>query len=849
MSDTVTAAGAGTALAEEQPLFRQVDQPLAVRARDLLERLTPEERMAMLHQAAPAIERLGVAEWRTGCEALHGAAWLGRATVFPQSVGLAATWDTELVERVGEVAAVEVRAKRAENPLVSLNVWAPVVNTLRHPGWGRNEEGYSEDPHVTAVFGTAYSRGLRGDHPRVWRTVPALKHFLGYSNETDRSTTSSEMSLRTLHEEELPAFRGAIEAGAAGGMMLAYNQVNGVPAHTQPELVAEARSWADESIAVVSDAGAPTFLVTTQRAQPDHVHAAAALVRSGLDSFTDNDADAAPTIGYLREAVARGLLSSEDIDQAALRLLELRIRTGEFDGDADPYAGIGADAIDAPGARELAREAVVRSVVVLRNDAGVLPLSRASRVAVVGNLADLVLTDWYAGTPPYAVGIGAAARERFGEADVVTGADTIALRAASTGRYVVTDAQGAAVEATGESAAPDALFDVADWGDGILTLRSHVSGLLLTGGKWPMRADATRVGEWVVQESFRKHVHADGTWSLLHLGSGRWVRVFRDSGLLAAEAVTLERAERFGVRVIRSGAEAVAEAAAAADAVIVAVGNDPHLNGRETEDRPHLRLPEAWAEVWRVAREANPRAVLTIVSSYPYVLDGVVADTVVWSSHGGQELGHGVVDVLSGDREPTGRLSQSWPATEAQAGDLFDYDTLRQGATYRHQAEEPTFAFGHGLTYTEVVYERVELSDAATPAPPPTHRHPSFEPRPGDAAVRAVVRVRNAGERTAEELVQLYALPADGLALAAPRRLLVAYRRVVLSPGEVRDVELSFSPGRLAVWDDEVRLPGAVDDWLHEGALRVQPGSYTIAAGPSAWHLRTHASLEIADGD
>ena len=834
-------------MAGGQPLFRQVDQPLAARARDLLDRLTPDERLAMLHQAAPAIERLGVAEWRTGCEALHGAAWLGRATVFPQSVGLAATWDTDLVERVGEVAAVEVRAKRAENPLVSLNVWAPVVNTLRHPGWGRNEEGYSEDPHVTAVFGTAYSRGLRGNHPRVWRTVPALKHFLGYSNETDRSTTSSEMSLRTLHEEELPAFRGAIEAGAAGGMMLAYNRVNGVPAHTQPELVAEARSWADESIAVVSDAGAPTFLVTTQRAQPDHVHAAAALVRSGLDSFTDNDADAAPTIGYLRDAIAQGLLSTDDIDQAALRLLELRIRTGEFDGDADPYGGIGADAIDAPGARELAREAVVRSVVVLRNDAGVLPLSRAPRVAVVGNLADLVLTDWYAGTPPYAVGIGAAATERFSEAEVVTGADTVALRAVSTGRYVVTDAEGSVVEAAGAAAGADALFDVTDWGDGILTLRSHASGLLLTGGKWPMRADAARVGEWVVQESFRRHVHADGTWSLLHLGSGRWVRVFRDSGLLAAEAVALEQAERFGVRVIRSGAEAVAEAAAAADAVVVAVGNDPHLNGRETEDRPHLRLPEAWAELWRVAREANPRAVLTIVSSYPYVLAGVDAETVVWSSHGGQELGHGVIDVLSGDREPSGRLSQTWPATEAQAGDLFDYDTLRQGATYRHQAEEPTFAFGHGLTYTEVVYERVELSDAATAAPPPTHRHPSFEPRPGEAAVRAVMRVRNAGERAAEELVQLYALPADDLALAAPRRLLVAYRRVVLSPGEVREVELSFSPGRLAVWDDAVRLPGAVDDWLHQGALRVQPGSYTIAAGPSAWDLRTDASLEIAD--
>ena len=261
--------------------FRQIDQPLAVRAQDLLDRLTPDERLAMLHQAAPAIERLGLAEFRTGCEALHGAAWLGRATVFPQPVGLAATWDADLIAKVGEVAAIEVRAKHAENPLVSLNVWAPVVNTLRHPAWGRNEEGYSEDPHLTAHFGTAYSRGLRGDHPRVWRTVPALKHFLGYNNETDRSVTDSDLSLRTLHEEELPAFRGAIEAGVGGGLMLAYNRVNGAPAHTQPELVAEARSWSDESIAVVSDAGAPTFLVTTQRAQPDHVAATAALVRIG----------------------------------------------------------------------------------------------------------------------------------------------------------------------------------------------------------------------------------------------------------------------------------------------------------------------------------------------------------------------------------------------------------------------------------------------------------------------------------------------------------------------------------------------------------------------------------------
>ena len=934
-------------------VFRDPTRSVADRARDLLDRLTADERIAMLHQAAPAVERLGVAEHRTGCEVLHGVAWLGIATVFPQPVGMAATWDPGLLRRLGEVAATEVRAKKAENPLVSLNAWAPVVNTLRHPGWGRNEEGYSEDPHLTAHLATAYAQGLRGDDARVWKTVPALKHFLAYSNETDRSATSSEMSLRTLHEEELPAFREPIEAGAAGGIMLAYNRVNGTPAHTQPELVAEARSWTAGSLAVVSDAGAPTFLVSIQGAQPDQVHGAAALLRSGMDSFTDNDADAQPTIGFVRAALAQGLLDAADVDAAVLRLLEMRVRTGEFDGDADPYARIGAEAIDAPGARDLAREAVAASVVLLRNDAGALPLAAPASIAVVGPLADTVLTDWYSGTPPYAVGLGQALAERYPDAavEIVTGADTVTLRAVSNGRYVTSDADGALVRAGGDADGAlfdvggdtaSALFDVTDWGDGILTLRSHASGRLLTGGAWPMRADATRVGGWIVQESFRRHVHADGSWSLLHRGSGRWVRVVREVGLLVAEAVTVEDAERFEARVVRSGQTAVAEAAAAADVAFVAVGNDPHLAGRETEDRPHLLLPDAAADLWRTAHARNAHAVLTIVSSYPYVLPEDVADaaTIVWSSHGGQELGHGLVDVLSGDVEPRGRLAQSWPADPAQAGDLFDYDTRRQQATYRHQPAPYAFAFGHGLTYSHVQYEAVSLSggaggaaaagagavpepgagavrdagagvvrdpgagagvvrdagaaavertaaaertvrhpdagagtgagvvrdagaaaaegtvrhpdagaaegDASIVAPAPTHRHPALTPRPDETVVTARVRVRNAGDRAADELVQLYALAPADLPIPAPRRLLVGYARVRLAPGEARDVDLAFAAERLAVWDEALRLPGAAADWLHAGALRVQPGAYRIAAGPSADDLPVAAVLAVS---
>lgn len=830
-------------------LFRRVDAPISERARDLLSRLTPEERIAMLHQAAPAIERLGISEFHTGCEALHGVAWLGTATTFPQAVGLAATWDTGLLARAGEVTSIEVRAKRSGDPSVGLNVWAPVVNTLRHPGWGRNEEGYSEDPQLTAHFAAAYSRGLRGDHERVWRTVPTLKHFLAYSNETDRSTTSSEMSLRTLHEQELPAFRAPIESGAAGAIMLSYNRVNGVAAHTQPELVAEARSWSEESIAVVSDAGAPTLLVTAQREQPDHVAAAAALLRSGMDSFTDDGTDAAPTIGYVNSALDAGTLIAHDVDAAVLRLLELRLRTGEFDGEEDPYATITLGELDLTTSRELAREIAGSAVVVLRNDADVLPLSEPAVVAVIGPLSDAVLMDWYSGTPPYEFGLATGLADRYPAAriETVTGADTIALRSVSTGLYVTSSADGLDVAARVERADNGSEFEVTDWGDGILTLRSTASRRFLTGAHWPMRADADRVGEWVVHESFRRHVHADGSWSLLNLGTGRWIRLLRDSGLLAAEGVTVDDAERFTVRTLVSGHDAVTRAAASADVVLVAVGNEPHLSGRETEDRPHLMLPESQAELWRTARAANEKSALVVISSYPYVFPAGVSDaeTIVWSSHGGQELGRGLADVLSGDREPRGRLAQSWPAHPDQAGDLFDYDIARQHATYRYQPHPYTFAFGHGCTYSTVEYDAVELTNRVASASSPTHSHATFEPIDVDDAVRAVVVVHNTGGRHAEELVQLYALPPAHLPIEAPRRILVAYRRVPLEPGERRSVELEFSLGRLAVWDDSVRIPGAPVDWLHAGALRVQPGEYGISAGPSSDRLLVTAALVV----
>lgn len=320
------------------PPFRDPQLPFAKRVDDLMSRLTLDEKTAFLHQFAPAVERLGIAPFRTGQEALHGVAWMGPATVFPQAVGLGATWNEELVRRVGEAVSKEARAMRARDDRVGLNVWSPTVNLLRHPLWGRNEEGYSEDPRLTSAVATAYTRGLRGDHPAYWRTAPVLKHWLAHNNETDRDTSSSSVRPRVLHEYDLRAFRDTVEAGAVAGVMPAYNLVNGRPNHLSPHLGRHLRTWTQEDLLVCSDAGAPSNLVDSEHYFDTHEEATAAALRAGVDSFTDHGTDSSKIVARVRGALEAGLLTEADVDAAVRRQLSVRFRLGEFDPENDPYS-------------------------------------------------------------------------------------------------------------------------------------------------------------------------------------------------------------------------------------------------------------------------------------------------------------------------------------------------------------------------------------------------------------------------------------------------------------------------------------------------------------------------------
>lgn len=845
----------------QPPPFRDPALPVDRRVDDLLDRLTADERLALLHQFTPAVDRLGLAAFRTGQEALHGVAWMGPATVFPQAVGLGATWHPELVRRVGEAVSREIRALRAKDDRGGLNVWAPTVNLLRNPLWGRGEEGYAEDPALTSAIATAFTRGLRGDHPVYWRTAPVLKHWLAHNNETARDTSSASVRPRVLHEYDLRAFRGPVEAGAVAGVMPAYNLVNGRPNHLSPYLEDTLRAWTDQELLVCSDAGAPSNLVEPQGYFATHEEAVAAALRAGVDSFTDHGTDASVILGRLRGALSRGLIGPEDVERAARRQLTVRCLLGEFDPEGGPYAD--ETRFDTAEHRELAREAAEAAVVLLANEpqAGegpLLPLGEPERIAVVGLLGDACKLDWYSGALLHRSSPLDGLRERFG-ADRVTfaeGVDRIRLRTASGALLRVPDGGPADTARAAEAALDPALLAgrtdlppltadaegselaLVDWGDGVLTLRAPDGRYLSVAEDGFVRASAEEPGGWVVQETFRleaagsdgrdgddradgaqgshgtRRSHGDGHL-LLHLGSGGYVSVAADGVKVAADR---ESAEVFSVETVERGEEAVARAAAAADVVVVVAGNDPHINGRETEDRTTLALPAHQDRLWRAAHAANPRTVLVLVSSYPYAVPDAAAalPALLWTAHGGQAAGTALARVLAGDVSPAGRLPQTWYAADADLPDLLDYDVIGGRQTYLYFDGTPLFPFGHGLSYTTFDYE--ELTAAVD-----------------GETVRLSCTVTNTGAVASDEVAQVYAR-AVAPSVPRPHRELVAHERVRLAPGASATLSFEVPVSALGFWD------------VARGRWTVEPGAYEFQAGASSADIRRTVRVETAGG-
>jgi beta-glucosidase len=846
---SAAALGSGPALSAAAAEYPFQDPSLSLQARvdDLVGRLTLAEKISLLHQYQPAIPRLGLKVFKTGTEALHGVAWscdyndngavvTAKGTTFPQALGLASTWDPALIKKVGSVVGDEARGYNALNPTIwGLNLWAPVVNLLRDPRWGRNEEGYSEDPYLTGQISTAYGKGMTGDDPDHLKAAPTLKHYLAYNNEVSRGTSSAQVSPRVLHEYDEAAFKPAIVADAATGVMPAYNLVNGRP-NTVSSGLNEIRSWSDKPLFNVSDAGAPSNLTGSQAYFATAPEAYAAQLKAGLDSFTQDNTDPKAIVAAVTSALEQKLITEKDVDTAVGHALSIRFRLGEFDPDGGPYGKITPDVINAPAHGKLARQTAAEATVLLKNSGKTLPLNaaRTKKVAVVGPLSDTLYTDWYGGNLPSVVTPLDGVKERLGSGATVTGSDgmdRIALRDVATGKYLSggAGATGAVIGESATTAAPTAQFDAFDWGQGVLTLRNVANSKYIGYNFSNFVNDQAQPNGWFVQQMFKLEAQPDGNVVIKYVGYesneswfgsvGKTYLVLQPDGTLNLGAATPAEATKFAKETIVSGVDSAVQAAKGADAAVVVVGSMPFINGREDHDRTTMDLAEGQEALVRAVRKANPNTVVVLENSYPTTLNWEQKNVpaILWTTHAGQETGHAVADVLFGDHNPSGRLTQTWYRSAGDLPDILDYDIIKSDRTYQYFKGTPLYPMGHGLSYSDFRYGNLRLASSKVDA---------------DGTLKVSVDVTNAGSRAGAEVVQLYT-HAKKSRVKQPIKQLKAFDRVELAAGQKKTVQLQVKAADLAFWD------------VTRSRFVVETGSYDVMVGASSSDIRATRTAQV----
>ncbi|RRJ64846.1 carbohydrate-binding protein [Paenibacillus oralis] len=571
----------------------------------------------------------------------------------------------------------------------------------------------------------------------------------------------------------------------------------------------------------------------------------------GIDSITD---EAAVVTEAIRLALADGLLTENDLDVALRNTFRVRFRLGEFDPDErNPYAALDEKAILRPAHAELAREAARKAVVLLKNDDGVLPLQadKLRKVAVIGPLADVVYSDWYSGTLPYAVTPLQGIRERLAGAGTgaetvyAAGSDRVRLKAVRSGRYVRIGEDNQAMLAVSAASAEDGdVFKVTDWGWGSHTLFAERNGRYLTTDDKTVQASAGRIWEWFTKEVFKiRKADSDPTLSTVSTWNEMPVTVDEQTGaLLAGDGLADETAnainvggtaeigrsaietpaETFALECAASGADAAVEAAGGADAAIVFVGNHPLINGKETMDRPDITLAAVQERLALEVLKANLNTVVVVVGSYPFALNALQdkAPAILYTSHAGQELGHAVADVLFGDVNPAGRVNMTWYKSVDQLPPFMDYDIIQGGRTYQYFEGEPLYPFGHGLSYSDFQYEDLRLSATRVETGK-------------DVAVELACRVTNTSGRAGEEVVQLY-VRAENSRVKRPRLQLADFQRIELLPGETADLTFRLPLESLRIWD------------VTRERFCIESGEYTLLIGSSSADLRLEGRLTVA---
>jgi beta-glucosidase len=833
--------------------YKNLQAPIELRVDDLISRMTLEEKVAQMRDHAAPIPRLGVPKYDWWNEGLHGVAFAGYATNFPQVIGMAATWDTDLVHMMGETVAIEARAKFNEamrndhhEMFFGLTFWAPNINIFRDPRWGRGQETYGEDPFLTSRMGVAFVTGMQGDDSRYFRVVSTPKHYAVHSGpEPLRHGLNVNLSRHDLEDTYLPAFRATVTEAHAQSVMCAYNSVDAQPACANTMLLRDhlRDAWKFDGY-VVSDCGAVADINTGHHYAPDLAHAAAAAVKAGTDLECGyREGQAFPA---LLDAVRQGLIKESDIDTALRRLFRARFKLGMFDPPSSfAYGRIPMSEVNSSEHRQLSLRAARESIVLLKNQDHTLPLkSGISRIAVVGPTAELIqsLQGNYNGPPPSPAYPLEGIEKRFSSAKVLyaQGSTLVEGFAVPIEHTAFHPAGGSGSGLTGEYfSSPDLS------GQPVLTRTDRNINF-----NWDkvVPVNGLQRNNYSVRWSGTFSPPAPGKYNLgvrvnycYACENAEGFRLYLDEKLLVESGgKTAERGEVIEAPVTFGDAQAhrirleylhgtgsagidltwqapaaalrnqAVEAAKQSEVTIAFVGLSPSLEGEEMPvqlagfrggDRTSIDLPAVQEDLLKaLAATGKPLVVVLLNGSALAVNWGQrKARAILEAWYPGEEGGTAIAETLAGDNNPAGRLPLTFYSSLNQVPPFESYSM--RGRTYRYLADRPLYGFGFGLSYTSFAYSNLRIARVSVKAGDPV----TVE---GD--------VKNTGAVAGDEVVELYVTQPK--AFETPLRVLAGFRRMHLGPGESAHVSLTIDPRSL----------GQVDV---KGNRVIVPGEYTVSLG------------------
>lgn len=829
------------------------------RVTDLVSRMTLDEKISQMMYQAPAIERLGVPSYNWWNECLHGVARAGQATVFPQGIGMAAAFDTDLMYRIANAISDEARAKHHDfvrqgkrGIYQGLTFWTPNINIFRDPRWGRGQETYGEDPFLSGKLALPFVKGLQGNDLHYLKTVATIKHFAVHSGpEPSRHKFDAQSSQKDLIETYLPAFKEVVENTNVESVMCAYNRFRGQACCGSSELLQDylRDRWGFKGY-VVSDCGAIADFYTDHNISADAAEASALAVKRGTDLNCG--------VAYrgLKEAVQRGLITEAEIDQSVMKLFRARFRLGMFDPESIVnYARIPMSEVDSDRNRKIALEAAQKSIVLLKND-GTLPLKKAvKRVAVIGPTADDDETLWgnYCGYNKNGVTLLKGIKEKLPNADVTFEVGCELSESFPQLEIIPENALFADAHQQVKGVKASYYNNPNLWGspkhEVIEKNINHV---------WWDKAPYEDIPADNFGACFETYVKIpeNGRYALGTEGYYGYKLYVNDSLICKYSSVHHPR-KYFYLRQCKAGEmikvkieyrhemvnhalmkllwgrsdndvllkKAIA-AARKSDVVVLCMGINQNLEGEEMTvktkgfaggDRTEIDLPDTQRRLIKEICKLRKPTVLVLQNGSPLSIpvEDAEVNAVVEGWYGGQSAGTAIANVLFGDCNPSGRLPVTVYKSLDQLPDFEDYSM--KGRTYRYFTGKPLYEFGYGLSYTTFKYSNLMM-----PATLATNK-----------SVEIAVDVTNSGKMDGDEVVQLY-LSYSGLSFETPIRSLKGFQRVFLKKGETRTVHFTLNSEELSVVNQE-------------GRVLVMPGKVTVSVGgkqPDSTALKSGVVVE-----